>query len=135
MTKYTVTTRLVENVRSVAENGRGHSLVMGLPVAKGGSDKGPTALEVALIGLAGCVVTIYADIAKRSKVPISKLEAEVVGGTSKSPTAISLKINVQGKASKNMLETIFRKTEEHCPVIHIFKEETPVKVQLEVISE
>jgi len=135
MTKYRVTTRLLENVRSVAEDGRGHSLVMDLPVTTGGSDKGPTAFEVALIGLAGCVVIIYADIAKRSKVHISKLEAEVMGDTSKSPIAISLKINVQGKASKNMLETIFRKTEEHCPVMDIFKEETPVKAQLEVISE
>ncbi len=136
MTKWKVTTRLVENTRSIADNGRGHGITLDLPVAQGGNDEGPTALELALMSLAGCAVTIYADIAKRSKVPISKLVAEVEAEkSSSSPIAISLKMNVHGKASKNMLEAMWRKTEVLCPVVSIFAEATPVKVQLETASE
>lgn len=136
MAKWKVTTRLVENTRSIADNSRGHNITLDLPVAQGGDNEGPTALELVLMSLAGCAVTIYADIAKRSKVPINKLVAEVEAEKSSSlPIVISLKMNVQGKASKTMLETMWRKTEVQCPVMTIFTQATPIKVQLETVSE
>ncbi len=49
--------------RSVVDNGRGHSLVVDLPKGEGGTDTGPTALELAAMSLAGCVTTIFKMIA------------------------------------------------------------------------
>jgi len=72
-----VKAKLLENVSSVADNTRKHTVTLDLPPAKGGDDKGPTALELALMSLADCAVTIYADVAKKSKVALKNLEAEV----------------------------------------------------------
>ena len=67
MPKYKATARWVENVRSVVDDSRTHSVVCDLPVAAGGNDSGPTALELALMALADCAVTIFADVCKKSK--------------------------------------------------------------------
>lgn len=68
------TAKLIENVHTIADNSRQHSIVLDLPAAKGGDDTGPTALELAIMSLADCAVTIFADVAKASKVEISKME-------------------------------------------------------------
>ncbi len=138
MAKTVVRAKLVENVRSVADNNRVHSVVCDLPTDSGGTDMGPTALELALMALADCAVTIYADVAKRSKVEITNLEA--VAEAEKSPDSpkigdVSLKIKVTSKARKQLLEAIWRRTEANCPVLAIFKEPITIKAELEASSE
>lgn len=75
MAKIKAKAKLVENVRSIADNARTHSIVLDLGTASGGNDTGPTAIELALMALADCAVTICADVAKNSKVTLTKLEA------------------------------------------------------------
>ena len=59
MAKLKASAKLLENVRLVTENGRGHSVVCDLSEAAGGTNTGPTPLELALMALAGCGVIIY----------------------------------------------------------------------------
>lgn len=132
------TAKLVENVRTIADNSRGHSIVLDLGTAKGGDNTGPSALELAIIALADCAVTIFADVCKKSNVELSKVE--VVAEAEKpadSPklTGVNMKITVVAKARKQKLEAVWRRTEANCPVVSIFKEKIPVKVELETISE
>ena len=119
------TAKLVENVRPIADNSRGHSVVLDLRTAEGGDNTGPSALELAIMFLADCVVTIFADVCKQSKVGLSKVE--VVAEAEKpsdSPrlTGVNMKVTVSAKARKQLLDAVWRRTEANCPVVSIFEE-------------
>jgi uncharacterized OsmC-like protein len=138
MPKYKATAKWTENARSVVDNSRTHSVVCDLPTTAGGTDSGPTALELAIMALADCAVTIFADVCKQSKIELSKLE--VVAEAEKpadSPklSGVTIKTKVAATARKEILETAWRRTEANCPVLLIFKEPIPLKVEFEVISK
>jgi len=137
MPKIKATAKLVENVRSIVDNARTHTVVCDLPNAKGGQDSGPTALELALMALADCAATIFADVAKQSKIEVTNLE--VVAEAEKSPDSpklsdVKLKVYVSAKARKQLLEAVWRRTEANCPVVAIFKEPISVEVELETTT-
>ena len=137
MPKITAKAKLIENVRTIVDNSRTHSIVCDLPTAQGGQDTGPTALELAIMGLADCAATIFADVAKRSNIEIEKLE--VVAEAEKSADSpllknVKLKVHVSAKARKQLLEAVWRRTEANCPVVAIFKEQMPVEVEFKVAS-
>ena len=134
MPKITAKAKLIENVRTIVDNSRTHSIVCDLPTAQGGQDTGPTALELAIMGLADCAATIFADVAKRSNIEIEKLE--VVAEAEKSEDSpllknVKLKVHVSAKAREQLLKAVWRRTEANCPVVAIFKEQVPVEVEFE----
>ena len=138
MPKLKATAKLVENVQSIANNSRTHIVVCDLPSAAGGSDRGPTALELSLMALADCGVTIFADVCKKSDIKLDKVEVTVEA--EKSPdspiiTGVSMKVNVSSKTRKELLDAAWRRTEANCPVLFIFKEPIPVKVEFEAKQE
>jgi uncharacterized OsmC-like protein len=128
----------VQNVRSIVDNQRTHSVVCDLSTVAGGTDSGPTALELSLMALADCGVTIFADVCKKSNIELGKVEVTVEA--EKSPdspiiTGVSMKVNVSSKARKELIDAAWRRTEANCPVLFIFKEPTPVKVEFESKTE
>jgi uncharacterized OsmC-like protein len=128
------TAKLIENVRTIADNSRTHSIVMDLPTAKDGADTGPTALEVAIMSLADCAVTIFADVAKKSGVTIQKMD--VIAEAEKpadSPILSGVKIHVKvsADARSQKLRALWRRTEANCPVVAIFKEPIPITIEFE----
>lgn len=128
----------VENVRSVVDNQRTHSVVCDLSTPAGGTDTGPTALELTMMALADCGVTIFADVCKKSNIQPDKVEVTVEAD--KSPdapvvTGVIMKVNVVSKARKELVEAAWRRTEANCPVLCIFKDPTPVKVEFESKTE
>jgi uncharacterized OsmC-like protein len=134
MPKIKAKAKWIENVRSVADNSRTHSVVCDLSLAAGGNDTGPTAVELALMALADCGVTIFADVCKKSNIEPSKVD--VVVEAEKSPdspviTGVTMKVAASAKARKELLEGAWRRTEANCPVLFIFKEPIPVKVEFE----
>ena len=138
MPKISARAKLVENVRSIVDNARTHSVVCDLSSAAGGSDSGPTALELALMALADCGVTIFADVCKKSNIEPGKVE--VVVEAEKSPdsplvTGVTMKVAVSAKTRKELVEAAWRRTEANCPVLSIFKEPTQVKIELEIKPE
>jgi uncharacterized OsmC-like protein len=138
MPKIKAKAKLVENVRSVVDNQRTHNVVCDLSVPAGGTDKGPTALELALMALADCGVTIFADVCKKSNIDPGKVEVTVEAD--KSPDSpvikdVTMKVNVTSKARKELIDAAWRRTEANCPVLFIFKEPVPVKVEFEGKTE
>ena len=138
MAKIKAKAKLVENVRSIADNTRTHSVVCDLPTASGGTDSGATALELSLMALADCGVTIFADVCKNSNIDPGKIQVSVEA--EKSPDSpvihgVTMKVNVDSKARKELVEAAWRRTEANCPVLFIFKEPIPVKVELVVKTE
>ncbi len=128
----------VQNVRSIVDNQRTHSVVCDLSTAAGGTDSGPTALELALMALADCGVTIFADVCKKSNIEISKVEVTVEAEKAQySPmvTDVCMKINVSSKARKELVDAAWRRTEANCPVMFIFNEPTAIKVEFESKTE
>lgn len=137
MPTYKATAKWIGNVRSTVDNSRTHSIVCDLPTAQGGGDTGPTALELAIMALADCAVTIFADVCKQSKIEFSKVET--VAEAEKPPnspklSSVNIKTTVSAKARKELLEAAWRRTEANCPVLPIFKEPIPLKMEFEVIA-
>ena len=127
------TAKLIENVRTFVDNSRTHTVVCDLPIAKGGNDTGPTALELAIMALSDCAATIFADVAKQSKIEVKGIEVVAEAdkpADSPSLNSVKLKVNVSAKARKQLIEAIWRRTEANCPVVSIFKDSIPVEVEL-----
>jgi putative redox protein len=138
MAKLKANAKLLENVRLVTDNGRGHSVVCDLSEASGGTNAGPTPLELALMALAGCGVIIYADVCKNSKIEPGNIEIAVEAEkTSNSPTlsGVTMKVNIASKARKGLVEAVWRRTEAGCPVLFVYKESVPVKVDVEIKAQ
>jgi uncharacterized OsmC-like protein len=138
MPKIKVNAKWVENVRSIADNSRTHSIVCDLPSGQDGGDSGPTALELALMALADCGVTIFSSVCKKSNIELTKVEVTVEA--EKLPTSpviegVTMKVNVSAKARKALLEGAWRRTEANCPVVSIFTEPIPVKIEFETQEE
>ena len=135
MAKVTGKAKLLENTRSVIENGRGHSVICDLPISSGGNNAGPTSLELCLMSLAGCGVSIFADVCKNSKIDPGNIEVEVEAEKSPmSPTllGVTMKVNIASKARKPLIEAAWRRTEANCPVLFVYKEQNPVKVEVNI---
>jgi len=128
----------VQNVQSIADNMRGHSVVLDLGTAKGGDNTGPSALELAIMALADCAVTIFADVCKKSNIELTKME--VLAEAEKAPdapkvTGVKLKISVAAKAREQKINAAWRRTEANCPVVSIFQDNVPINVEFEAVSE
>jgi uncharacterized OsmC-like protein len=135
MAKLKGNAKLIENVRLVTDNGRGHSVTFDLSEASGGTNVGPTPLELALMALAGCGVIIYADVCNNSRIDPGNINISVKAEkTAYSPTlsGVSMKVNIASKARKALVEAAWRRTEAGCPVLFVFKESVPVKVEVAV---
>jgi uncharacterized OsmC-like protein len=133
-----VRAKWVENVQSIADNTRGHSMVLDLGAAKGGTNTGPSALEVAIMSLADCAVTIFANVAKNSKVEFSKMEVDAEAEKpADSPvlTGVNLKVKVVSKERKQKVNAIWRRTEANCPVVSIFRDNIPINIEFELSAE
>ena len=135
MAKLKANAKLLENVRLVTDNGRGHSVICDMSEATGGTNAGPTPLELALMALAGCGVVIYADVCKNSKIDPGNIEIAVEAEkTPGSPTIsdVTMKVNIESKVRKGLVEAAWRRTEAGCPVMLVFKDQVPVKVDVEI---
>ncbi len=128
----------VENVRTIVDNQRTHSVVCDMGTAAGGTDSGPSALELSMMALADCGVTIFADVCKKSNIQPSKVEITVEADKAPDGPNVSnltMKVNVVSKARKALVEAAWRRTEANCPVLLIFKNPTPVTVEFESKEE
>ena len=133
MPKIVTTAKLLENMRTAVDNSRTHTIVCDLPPSKGGDDKGPTAIELAIMALADCAATIFAKVAKQSNIDLERIEVTTEATKNEDSPLIKdvvLKVNVAAKARKQLLEAIWRRTEANCPVVKIFTEPITVKVEL-----
>ena len=135
MAKLKANAKLLENVKLVTDNGRGHNVICDLSEAAGGTNAGPSPLELALMALAGCGVIIYADVCKNSKIDPGNVEIAVEAKkTPNSPTlsGVGVKVKIDSKARKGLVEAAWRRTEANCPVLFVYKELVPVKVEAEI---
>lgn len=135
MAKLKANAKLLENVKLVTDNGRGHNVICDLSEAAGGTNAGPSPLELALMALAGCGVIIYADVCKNSKIDPGNIEINIEAekaGNSPVLSDVNMKVKIDSKARKGLVEAAWRRTEANCPVLFVYKEQIPVKVEAEI---
>ncbi len=116
--------KLVEGYRSVVDDGRGHSVVTDLPRDKGGTDTAPTALELAVMGLAGCITTIFAMIASGKKLSFEDIEVIVDAEKSDKDLTITsgrIKGIVVSNEPEERVRKIWQDTLKICPVGVLFQ--------------
>ena len=122
--------------RSVVDDGRGHSLVVDLPKEEGGTDTGPTALELAAMSLAGCITTIFKMIAVKRHLEFSALKVELdceKANDDITITKIKGTAEIVTSASETEAQTILNLTLKTCSVGAFFKEAgIPVYLDLRV---
>ena len=122
--------------RSVVDDGRGHSLIVDLPKEEGGTDTGPTALELAAMSLAGCITTIFKMIAVKRHLEFSALKVELdceKANDDITITKIKGTAEIVTSASDTEAQTILNLTLKTCSVGAFFKEAgIPVYLDLRV---
>jgi len=126
---------LVEGSRSVIDNGRGHSLVTDLPPKLGGSDTGPTALELVVMGLAGCVTTIFSIVAKKNKFDYESLEVLVEAEKPDDQltiTSAKVEVKLRSSAPRSEAEKVLRLTMQNCPVGALL-EKAGINIELKLV--
>lgn len=132
------TAKLVEGCyQSIVDNGGHHGIVLDLPGAKGGQDVAPTALELAVMSLSGCISTIWAVVAKNSEVSYRKFTVEVEADKPDSEptiTAARAVARVESDESQETLERTLDKVMRSCPVGQLY-EKANIKVSTVLIKE
>jgi putative redox protein len=111
--------------QSVVDNGRNHSMVIDLPEAKGGSNSGPTALEMCVMSFSGCVGTIFAMVAKKMRLDFDKMEVEVnAEQKNEAPTItdIHFVIFIRTGESEEKIQKCLDVTMNTCPVGLLFRQ-------------
>jgi len=111
--------------QSVVDNGRNHSMVIDLPEAKGGSNSGPTALEMCVMSFSGCVGTIFAMVAQKMRIEFEKMEVEVnAEQKNEAPTITDIHfiLSIETKESPEKIEKCLDHTMKTCPVGVLFRQ-------------
>jgi putative redox protein len=121
-----------ERYATTLEDGRGHAVVVDLPVHEGGTSAGTSALELCVLSLAGCITTIFAVVARKRRLDFHALhlamEAERDRGA---PTVSRVRgtLRIRTRASADEVATALRLTLKSCPVGVLFaRAQVPVDV-------
>ncbi|GAB1474470.1 hypothetical protein MASR2M69_19110 [Bacteroidota bacterium] len=110
-------------------------MVIDLPEAKGGSNSGPTALEMCVMSLSGCVGTIFAMVAEKMRLKFEKMEVELIAEQSQNAptiTDVHFTLRIQTSEERQKIEKCLDITINTCPVGVLFKQ-AGVSITSEII--
>ena len=114
-----------DGYKSILNNGRGHSVVVDLPTDQNGTNTGPTALELCVMSLAGCITTIFKTVAGKRNFVYKAFKVELDAEKPKDAltvTGLKAKMEIVTDASEKETETVLRLTlNKACPVGVIFE--------------
>ncbi|AUI62407.1 OsmC family protein [Amycolatopsis sp. BJA-103] len=120
---------------------RDHAFTVDEPAALGGGDTAANPVEYALAALGSCQVITYQFWAAKLGVPLEGVKVTVDGDidlhgffgfSSTRPGFGDVRVSVElsGPAGAEAYEDLKRQVDEHCPVLDLFRNETPVKTSL-----
>lgn len=106
---------------SVVDNGR-HKVTMDLPYLQHGKNEGPTALEVSVMGYAGCITTVFALMAEKLKVDFSDMQCVINAKKGeKTIEKVTVLLDICSDASGESLLKAYKLTQNNCPVGVLFE--------------
>lgn len=113
---------LNEGFKSTVTNTRGHEFITDLPKEMNGTDIGAMALEVTVMSLSGCITTIFAMVAQKSRLSFSSIDVELEA-TKGNKTIETVKgtVKVKSDAAEEKVRKVLDNTMAMCPVGIIFE--------------
>jgi putative redox protein len=124
LTKLNANAKLVKNFRIDVDDGRAHAVCLDLEQEDGGTDLGPSALELALMSFAGCYATIFMLTARRMRTAVKDLEIKAQAIKSEEAGTIAeaeFDIIVDLDIPEDRLHRLHELTVKGCPVGKIFE--------------
>jgi putative redox protein len=128
--KFYANAKLVKNYRIDVDDDRGHAVCLDLEEDSGGTDMGPSALELALMSFAGCYATIFMLTANKMRATVKDLEIKVEAVKSEQAgTVTETKVDVTTKTdlAEERVHRLHELTVKGCPVGKLF-EKAGVKI-------
>ena len=143
MAKKTVIVESKLNDKLVIESDiRGHKVVIDQPAAGGGTDTGPTPLELLFASLAGCIGTIGRIVAMQERINLKGMTIKVEGdldtdGLLGKPIdgrigfeGMTITVAVDADISDAEKAAFIHKVDRRCPVSENLLNTTPINVKL-----
>ncbi|NHJ46783.1 MAG: OsmC family protein [Asgard group archaeon] len=131
-----ITSKWIEKYRFSVTDGRHEHFILDVPPNYGGEDKGPTALELAIMALATCLGTSYKLVADKMHLDITSLEVKAIANKTendKTVTDIHLYVKIESDSPQEKLQNCLELAEENCPVDQIFLQtQIPMEVILQI---
>jgi putative redox protein len=139
--QFTVNTRQISGLRSEAVS-RQFTQVIDEPESIGGTDLGPSPVEVALASLGSCHEITYRMCADELGVPLDGVSVTLVGnidfqgffGVSEGVRPgfgdVDVMVTLDTSASQSEQERLKQVVERRCPVLDLFRNPTPVATSL-----
>ncbi|GAA5163599.1 MULTISPECIES: OsmC family protein [Amycolatopsis] len=120
---------------------RDHGFTVDEPQPLGGTDVAANPVEYALAALGSCQVITYQFWAAKLGVPLEGVKVTVDGdldlhgffgfnGTRPGFTDVRVSVELTGPADRERYEDLKRQVDEHCPVLDLFRNPTPVTTTL-----
>jgi uncharacterized OsmC-like protein len=141
--QFSVANALVPGTKTVVDvRVRDHQFTVDEPAGLGGTDTAANPVEFALAALGSCQVITYQFWAAKLGVQLDSVKVTVDGdldlhgffGFSKNTrpgfTDIRVTVELGGPETPERYEELKREADEHCPVLDLFRHETPVKTSL-----
>lgn len=114
------------------EDDRGHAVTIDLSREEGGGDRGTSSLELLVLSLAGCVLTIFSLVAERRKLSFDAMEIALEASRPKGTrtiTSVEGTFRLTTSAAPEEVATALRLTVRTCPVGVLFEQAgVPVRV-------
>jgi len=119
-----------------------HTVIIDQPTPAGGTDAGPSPLDVQLMSLGGCVAAIGRIIANQRKLPVRGIEVTVEGdidtdgllgkATEKRVglSAITARVKIDADMTPAEKEQFVHDIDMRCPISENLQNATPVSVVL-----
>ena len=136
---FTVHHALAANTATLVDvQARDHAFAVDEPPALGGTDQAANPVEYALAALGSCQVITYQFWAARLGIPLTAIRVTVDGDldlhgffgfdTSTQPgfSDVRVEVALEGPADAERYAELRRAVDEHCPVLDLFRNETPV---------
>ena len=143
MPKKTVVIESKLNEKFVIESDvRGHKVVIDQPANAGGTDTGPTPLELMFVSLAGCIGTIGRIVAMQKRITLRGMDVKVEGeldtdGLLGKPIdgrvgfeGITISVDVDADLTDAEKEAFIHEVDARCPVSENMLNATPITVKL-----
>lgn len=116
----------------------GHEFVVDEPAALAGDDAGPSPVDYALGAIAGCQVVVYRLYARSLGIQVDDIDVTVEGDLDAARlfdedntvraglSEVRVNVTLSGPASDEDYARLQRVVDDHCPVLDLFANPTPV---------
>ncbi len=131
-----------ENATRLSVSSGGFSMIIDEPEQMGGTNQGPTPIQVLLMALAGCLNVTAHEVAKQQNIPLTSLNIEIDGNldactfmgcsTTNRAGFDTIKVHFDAKFSipvaQSKIDQWVSDTEKRCPVTDNIKAATEISL-------